>query len=151
MKKIHKNGSTDPRQNNNISSDRSRMNSSLKLIVIPFLKDLSFTGNFSHLRRIGKKSIDLITFQFDKWGSGFVIEISHCSSGSITTRWGEKISPNPNKVRAWDVESRVRIQLKTGSGTDSWFRYDKINLFGNIYNRVSRKVLALLKEKAIPY
>jgi len=125
------------------------MNSLLKLIVIPFLKDLGFTGNIPHLRRIGKKSINLITFQFDKWGGGFMIEISHCSSEVITTRWGEKISPN--KVRAWDVESRVRIQSKTGSGTDSWFRYDKINLFGNIYDRVSRKVLTLLKEKAIPY
>jgi hypothetical protein len=132
-----------------MSNDRSKMDLSLKLIVIPFLKDLGFTGFFPHFRRIREKGIDLITFQFDKLGGGFVIEISHCPSEGITTRRGENISPD--KVKAWDVDSQIRIKPKKGFGTDSWFRYDRKNLIGNIYNRISRKVVVLLKEKAVPY
>jgi hypothetical protein len=57
------------------------MDKALKGRVIPTLRQAGFTGSFPHFRRIQGERTDLITFQFDKWGGGFVIEIG-CHQGS---------------------------------------------------------------------
>jgi hypothetical protein len=92
--------------------------------VVPSLRSKGFRGTFPHFRRDGSHGIDLLTFQFDKNGGGFVVEIAHCSSEGITAHWGKHIPPN--KVRAWDIDpdNRLRIKSRVGSGTDSWFRFD---------------------------
>ncbi len=129
---------------------RSRMNESLKSVVIPYLRDLGFSGSLPHLRRIKKDGIDLITFQFDKWSGAFVIEVSHCGPKGITTSWGEKISPK--KVTSWymPLDSRFRIHPRNRGGMDSWLRFDKLNLFGDIYEKTARKAVEMIAEKAIP-
>jgi hypothetical protein len=127
------------------------MDASLKSIVVPHLRELGFSGSFPHFRRIKENGIDLISFQFDKYGGGFVIEVSHCPPGGITTSWGKEIPPD--KVQAWDMpfNLRLRIQPGTGHGPGSWFRYDTLSLVANTYDRLSRKVIELLKEKATPF
>ncbi len=129
---------------------RSKMDASLKSVVIPYLRGLGFSGSLPHLRRIKKNGIDLITFQFDKWGGAFIIEVSHCGPKGITTSWGEKISPKI--VTAWymPMDSRFRIHPRDGSGTDAWFRFDRLNLFGNIYEKTAHKAVEMIAEKAIP-
>ena len=62
---------------------RKEMIVALNSIVVPVLRHRGFTGSFPHFRRLGTKQIDLITFQFDKWGGGFVVELSKC--GRITS------------------------------------------------------------------
>ena len=103
---------------------RSEMIRTLKSVVVPFLRERGFTGSFPHLRRQRNNRIDLFTFQFDRHGGGFVIEVSQCDAEGFTTPWGEKIPPN--KVRAWDMprQRRVRIKPLRGGDTGSWFRYD---------------------------
>ena len=78
-----------------------------------------------HLRRVGTSGVDLITFQFDKWGGGFVLEIAGASLDGFTTHWGLHIPVN--KLRACDLhpDDRHRIQAREGSGTDAWFRFDQ--------------------------
>ena len=55
------------------------MISKLKKIVVPGLRERGFKGSFPHFRRISEKKIDLITFQFHRYGGGFVIEVEVCS------------------------------------------------------------------------
>ena len=100
------------------------MDVALKEIVFPALRSMGFKGSPPHFRRAASNRIDLLTFQFDKWGGGFVIEVARCSPIGITTSWGKSIPPN--KVTAWDVlpSFRKRIQPVDGSGRDSWFRFD---------------------------
>ena len=105
---------------------------------------MNFTGTFPHYRRPGKEHIDLITFQFDKRGGGFVIEISKCPPDGITTTWGQQIPAN--KIRAWDVhpDKRLRLQPRPGSSPDDWFRYDNFTVSRNLYYKTAREVLPFL-------
>jgi hypothetical protein len=107
-----------------MSEAQDQMKKALKDVVVPRLRDHDFTGAFPHFRRRRSDRIDLLTFQFDRHGGGFIIEIGQCPAEGFTNHWGKLIGPE--KVKAWDLSSqqRARIQPRIGSGTDSWFRYD---------------------------
>lgn len=100
------------------------MIASLKEIVVPRLRERGFRGSFPHFRRPTDRQIELLSFQFDRNGGGFVIEISRCPPGGITTYWGKEIPPD--KVTPHDLhpDERQRLQPLEGGGTDSWFRFD---------------------------
>jgi hypothetical protein len=115
---------------------REEMIAVLKRIVVPALRQRGFTGSFPHFRRLGAKQIDLMSFQFDKWGGGFVVEISKCGTDGVTMPWGEKIPPK--KVTAHDRNPKDRFRLGCeGPSTRNWYRYDS----GNTLDSVARKVL----------
>jgi len=103
---------------------RTQMDSDLKALVVPALRDAGFKGSMPHFRRTSSEAVDLLTFQFDKWGGGFVIEIARSAPDGFTTPWGKHILPS--KVTAHDLypNQRLRIQPAAGSGTDSWFRFE---------------------------
>ena len=126
---------------------RKEMVKSLSEIVIPVLRQKGFKGSFPHFRRLTTDRINLLTFQFDRSGGGFVIEITNCQPNGFSTSWGTKIEPN--KLTAHDLFFRKRIQSNmdtTSSLTDDWFRYDRKYLlgFGDIYKKVCKDVLSKL-------
>ena len=129
------------------SSGRDEMKKNLNEIVVPVLRQLNFKGSFPHFRRQTIERINLLTFQFDRSGGGFVIEIANCKPEGFTTSWGLEIKPN--KVTTHDMNKRKRIQsnMNTESSlTEDWFRFDKKHLFGlgDIYNKVCKNVLSKL-------
>lgn len=117
----------------------------LQEIVVTRLREKGFKGSFPHFRRPSKEKIDLLTFQFDKWGGGFVIEISRCPPEGITTHWGEPIAAN--KVRAWDMHPDERFRLQPGSGNSisDWFRYDKPHFLKDVFKKTAKEVLPYLE------
>jgi len=125
-----------------MSIEHERMVKALKEIVVTRLREQGFRGSFPHFRRQCKEKIDLLTFQFDRNGGGFVIEISECSPEGITTYFGELIPPN--KVTAWDMDSRLRLQPRDGGSTSDWFRYDKSIRFGDVFEKTAKEVLPFL-------
>jgi hypothetical protein len=129
------------------NSSRKEMIKHLSEIVIPILRQKGFKGSFPHFRRVTSERINLLTFQFDRYGGGFVIEIANCQPAGFATSWGKKIEPN--KLTAHDLYRRKRIQSNMdtlNSSTEDWFRYDKRDIFGlgNIYKSVSNDVLSKL-------
>lgn len=120
----------------------------LKESVVPALREMGFSGSFPHFRRLSGESIDLLSFQFDRWGGGFVIEISKCPISGITTHWEESIPAD--QVRAIDVHPDKRYRIKPGRGgsTADWFRYDQKSPFNSRrrFARVARRVLSFLDE-----
>lgn len=110
---------------------RSEMESALKRIVVPELRRAGFRGSFPHFRRL-HQAVDLVTFQFDRHGGGFVIEVAIGNPSGLTTHWGKHIPAN--KLTAWDLNPVQRKRLKpvSGSGTDSWFRYDACQALDDI-------------------
>ena len=108
-----------------MASARESMDAELRSVVVPRLRACGFRGSYPHFRRFSEGGIDLITFQHDKWGGGFVIEIACAPSDGVTTYWGKVIAPD--KVTAWDLlpNQRKRIQPSEATGVDSWFRYDQ--------------------------
>lgn len=125
-----------------MSETRKKMDDALKTIVVPKLRELGFKGSLPHFRRILDSEVHLITFQFDKYGGGFVIELAKTKNKEFQTYWGKKIKPN--KFTAYDINNRTRIHPKgklSTSTPESWFRYDKRILAGNIYTKVANQVL----------
>ncbi len=108
-----------------MSTARESIDSELKTTVLPWLREAGFRGSFPHFRRRDTDGIDLVTFQFDRHGGGFVIEVARCPPDGVTTHWGKQISPA--RVTAHDMHpnDRTRLKPRPGSGTDSWFRYDR--------------------------
>lgn len=115
---------------------RLKMEGALKADVISLLRARGFKGSLPHFRRKTELGIDLLTFQFDRNGGGFVIEISRSPVDGVTTHWGKVIAPE--KVSALDLhpDKRHRIKAMDGSGTDAWFRYED----GDV-KRVSKQVI----------
>ena len=126
------------------------MIATLKEHVVPVLKARGFKGSFPHFRRITDTGIHLLTFQFDKWSGGFVVEIAACPPGGVTMHWGEQIPPA--KVTAQHVSGRLRLGA-SGDQTDHWFRYDKKGLlsFSDPYEKAAREVLPYLDSQAESY
>jgi len=123
-----------------MTTDSQAMKAALKNIVIPVLRTNGFKGSLPHFRRMLTDRVDLLTFQFDKWGGGFIIEISNCPISGHTTSWGKHIPPN--KVTAHDLNpnQRMRLQPLPGSGTDAWFRFES-----EAYSEVANSVLPHIK------
>jgi hypothetical protein len=125
-----------------MSSERDNMIIDLKAIVVPKLREKGFKGSFPHFRRISEEKIDLITFQFDRYGGGFLIEVAVCSPEGFTHSWGEKVPAN--KVTAHDLHPDDRLRLNDKGG--QWFRYNIENAPESIYENVAIKVLNHLYE-----
>jgi uncharacterized protein DUF4304 len=97
-----------------MSDAADKMKKALKQVVVPRLRERSFTGSFPHLRRRQTNRIDLLTFQFDRYGGGFIIEIGQCSPDGYTTYWGKQIAAN--KVTAWDLSPKERARVQSRHG-----------------------------------
>lgn len=118
------------------------MKKALQQVVVPHLRELGFRGAFPHFRRRSDR-IDIVTFQFDSYGGGFIIELGRCGLEGYTTYWGEHIPPE--SVTTWDLpmDQRARIQPRPDGGTDSWFRYDSATTTED-FVQIARSALALL-------
>jgi hypothetical protein len=102
---------------------RPVMDRVLKETVLPELRALGFTGSLPHLRRLRSDRIDLVTFQYSRYGGQFVVELSQCGPGGIKTGWGKEIPAN--KVTAHDLFSSDRYRLRPRAGSrDQWFVFD---------------------------
>ncbi|WP_205504376.1 DUF4304 domain-containing protein [Rufibacter psychrotolerans] len=130
-----------------MSEERTEMINALKEIFIPVIREKDFKGTFPHFRRTKSGRTNLLTFQFDKYGGGFVIELANWHEPDFKTSWGKEIPLN--KLTAHDLNERLRIypdSIKEDKGTDSWFRYDKAHMTdnGNKYEQLAKKVIERL-------
>ena len=73
---------------------------------------------------MGDAAVDLLTFQFDRNGGGYVIEIAKCPPEGIVTPWGKEILARDAKALDVHPSQRRRIQAENASGTEGWFRFD---------------------------
>jgi hypothetical protein len=131
-----------------MSEEHDRMVEALKAIVVPKLREKGFRGSFPHFRRKSLEEIDLLTFQFDRYGGGFFLEISKCPLDGITTYWGEHILPNKVTAKYMHPDKTLRLHPKHdyGSSPEDWFRYDRTIRSGDIYEKTARAVLPFLEE-----
>jgi len=123
------------------SNERKMMNNALKKVVIPVLRKQGFKGSFPHFRRKNENNIDLITFQFNKWGGSFIVELATCSIEGVTMYWGKQIPPN--KVTAHHINKRFRLGAKSEDEDGVWFDYEFAKLEGD-FEKVALSVLKLL-------
>lgn len=127
-----------------MSLERDKMIKSLNEIFIPELRNRNFKGSFPHFRKTENGKTNLLTFQFDRNGGGFIVELANWKEAEFKTHWGKLIPLN--KLNAHDLFERRRIYPNSTSeenGTESWFRYDQNKNFDveNKYELISKNVI----------
>jgi hypothetical protein len=127
-----------------MSGDRLAMIATLKRIVVPKLRQAGFSGSFPHFRRNRDSVIDLLTFQFSRWGGSFVVEVASCPSAGVTMRWGEVVSPN--KVNAHHINYRLRLGANPPKIADHWFDFESATYGDRIYEMAAESVVAHLPQ-----
>lgn len=130
-----------------MSDSRKKMKTALEEIVIRELRRAGFKGSFPHFRRPSAEAVDLLSFQFDRHGGGFVIEISKSPPGGLLLDRGERIPPD--QVRALDCHPSDRLRLQPDFASASpadWFRYDRRRLFRDVHKEVAQSVLPFLES-----
>jgi hypothetical protein len=114
---------------------------SLKKFVIPELRNRNFKGSFPHFHKTVNGKTNLLTFQFDRNGGGFIIELANWNESEFKTHW-DKIIPL-NKLTAHDLNERQRIYPNTlieQNGKDSWFRFGN-SKSDRVYDELANKVI----------
>jgi len=115
----------------------------LKENLVPRIRRLGFKGSFPHLRRHRDGRNELLTFQFDKWGTGkFVIEVAAAPHGDFTAYDGKTIPPG--RLTAHDLSERRRLGAEDPTG-DYWFE------LGSEPDRVATHIVDLIKRQADEY
>ena len=129
--------------------DRKQMESAIKKILVPVLQEKNFKGIFPHFYRKTGEHIDLITFQFDKWGGGLVVEISYADQKRDNIYIDRSLSPEKLRVSQTNERLRLGSQPKKGK-KDCWFRYNKKNFFsrGNIFENTAKEIAPYLEKQA---
>jgi hypothetical protein len=125
------------------------MFAALREVVLPTLREMGFSGSFPHFRRARESQIDLLTFQFNRNGGSFLVEIACCSSEGFTTYWGEYIPPK--KITAHDLhpDKRLRLRANIPQQQDCWFCYEPERK--GIFEDVAQSLLPLLRSIAEKY
>lgn len=127
-----------------MSLEKDKMIKSLNEIFIPELRNRNFKGSFPHFRKTENGKTNLLTFQFDKNGGGFIVELANWKEPEFKTHWGKLIPLN--KLNAHDLFERRRIYPNSTSeenGTESWFRYDQNKNFDveNKFELISKNLI----------
>lgn len=142
-----------------LGHDRIEMIKTLKEHVVPFLRKSGFTGTFPHFRRTQNDLTDLLAFQFDKYGGGFVMEIAGHQGNVFTTDWGTEIAVE--ELKTWDIGPAKRDRVYASEGILKffcekccWFRYDSLKRRKNpdrfnIVASLALKKVSKLDEKYI--
>lgn len=120
-------------------SQSQKMRSALNNLVIPKLLDRGFEGKYPHYKKIYDDRIELLTFETNKWGNSFTIEVSTVflpSSNRDSNVIGSEIPP-VEELNVWNTSNSYRLK----GMFDGWFYYTDVyekNIFSKpTYNAVS--------------
>ena len=122
------------------------MKQTLRASVVTVLRTRGFEGSFPHFRRFTEQQIQLLTFQFNKWGGSFVVEIAVAPADGIIAPWGEHIVPQQVTTHSVHPTERYRLGTNEDDG-GTWFRYNRsFPWIVNPYRRAARAVLSNLND-----
>ncbi|NLT50592.1 MAG: DUF4304 domain-containing protein [Ignavibacteria bacterium] len=130
-----------------MSDDRRLMTDELKKTTLPVLKQKGFKGSFPHFRRISDDKIDLLMFQFDKYGGGFIVEISFVitsETDKYVFHWRKGVAPE--KLTVADAKLRKRFP-EANTWFYYWDLYEQKTLFGKNIIAVNPEEKFHLPEK----
>jgi len=122
---------------------RKKLDTALKKILIPFLREKGFKGSVPHFRRFQNDRINLLTFQHSLYDTKFVIEIANCPIEGTRMHWGEEIQPN--KCTAHHMTDRLRLgSIK--NKRDYWFDFGLVLIVGDVYSKTANEIISLWNE-----
>ncbi|MBK8220707.1 MAG: DUF4304 domain-containing protein [Candidatus Obscuribacter sp.] len=106
-------------------AESDKMRAQLKQDVLPYLRSLGFKGSLPHLRRIHDQGIDLLCFQFNKWGEPELV-LEYGYTGRFASWHGgptDQMPPVTEKnVVVWHLDLDYRGRLNPAN-TNAQNRY----------------------------
>lgn len=110
-----------------------------QLVISPLLQE-GFTGKWPHFQRVASDHIALISFQTNKYGGSFTVEISAVFPDRDETNYAVRDAVAPGERNVWYTNHRYRLK----GMYDGWFFYRDVyakrSLFtGTHYLAVSEK------------
>ena len=102
-------------------SQSQKMRNALSKYVIPDLIAEGFTGEYPHYKRVYDDRIELLTFETNKWGNSFTVEVSAVfppERGRDSNLICSDFTPIENAT-VWDTKLRYRLK----GMYDGWFYY----------------------------
>lgn len=136
---------------------RAALETALREVVIPDLRERGFRGTFPHFRRPLPTRLDLLTFQFYSAGGSFVVEIAQCGPEGPKLSWK---SVAPEKATAHHVNQRLRLGSDPENRrSDHWFKFGKPNyedghedvLPSTHYRQIANEVKELVRTQGERY
>lgn len=120
-------------------TNREMMKKYLLLNVVAPLLEKGFAGQFPHYRRISRDWVELVTFQRNKYGGSFTVEVSAVFPNYKDTNCAAE-SLDVNTVTVWETNRRYRLK----GMYDRWFYYrdlyaKRVLGFGKVYLPVGDK------------
>ncbi|MBR2414877.1 MAG: DUF4304 domain-containing protein [Clostridia bacterium] len=121
-------------------ANRDIMLSALKEITFPILFKQGFTGKYPHFRRKSDNCIELVSFQTNKYGGSFTVEISAVFPNEKNKNYNLYDGVTEETFGTEATNKRYRLP----GMFDGWFYYRDVYrkrslLFGNLYTAVSEK------------
>ena len=95
------------------------MKKHLELNVIGPLLAQGFTGKYPHFRRVKEDCIELISFQTNKHGGSFTVEVSAVFPDKENKNYVSGNNLSVNELTVWDTNERYRLK----GMYDGWFFY----------------------------
>ena len=116
------------------------MKKHLESKVIQPLCDQGFIGKYPHLKRTAENCMELISFQTNKYGGSFTVEVSAVFPNSEKKNYTLSDSLTEDKLTVWDTNERYRLK----GMYDGWFHYNDVYAkfilgFGKHYVDISEK------------
>lgn len=110
-----------------------------KYVISPLLEQ-GFTGKWPHFRRTYTNHIELLTFQTNKYGGSFTVELSVVFPNAENKNYFYREDLSLDEINVWDTNQRYRLK----GMYDGWFYYrdlykKRVIFFGRDYLDVNEK------------
>jgi hypothetical protein len=103
-----------------MNSDRQSMESALKTVCLPFLREIGFKGSFPNLYRDTDGFVSLINFQFSSAGGSFCVNISFADKLRTNIYFNKEAVPKDLRVSFATEQARLGAKDLFG---DHWFSF----------------------------
>ncbi len=119
----------------------------IKSIILPELRKIGFKGSYPHFRRENAEGYDLLSFQFNKYGGSFLMEMSvaYPQRAEYKNCYLLGIKPYEEEIKKIDT-SNTYARHRVINQEDEWFHFTD-----DIVEDVIKTAWSKLKEDLIWY
>ena len=103
-------------------SNLNIMKQALNRAVIGPLREQGFVGAWPHFKRLHADHIELLTFQTNRYGGSFTVEMSAVFPFAANKNYTERDGFSLDNIHVWDTNERYRLK----GMYHGWFHYQDL-------------------------
>jgi len=117
---------------------KQKMMEVIKQKILPYFRNNDFKGSFPHLRRLKENQLNLLSFQFHRFGSSFTIKIANCPPKGVETKL---YSLPPKKCNAFNIGRKGIRVGRLIHGKDYWYEYESGLNSPKIFDEIAIEII----------